>query len=201
MKKVEIRLGGTGHEITRSNFTCEEIKKIKEYCKENDEDIESVLTNDLEEVLEDRGQWYDCDDLGHFMGGNLNCKLYVTVDNDEYEFETGDVVMRTRHVETVDEEGLVSGLELGVRVSGNVMVSFITWEKGILNTWEFEIGDDDEFDINKVKLYVEEVETNDSVYSLIEELWYEGLPIEGEGFSDTDGKSFDVEIDYCEEDE
>jgi len=198
MKKVEIRLGGTGHEITRSNFTCEEIKKIKEYCKENDEDIESVLTNDLEEVLEDRGQWYDCDDLGHFMGGNLNCKLYVTVDNDEYEFETGDVVMRTRHVETVDEEGLVSGLELGVRVSGNVMVSFITWEKGILNTWEFEIGDDDEFDINKVKLYVEEVETNDSVYSLIEELWYEGLPIEGEGFSDTDGKAFDVEIDYCE---
>ena len=198
MKKVEIRLGGTGHEITRSNFTCEEIKKIKEYCKENDEDIESVLTNDLEEVLEDRGQWYDCDDLGHFMGGNLNCKLYVTVDNDEYEFETGDVVMRTRHVETVDEEGLVSGLELGVRLSGNVMVSFITWEKGVLNTWEFEIGDDDEFDINKVKLYVEEVETNDSVYSLIEELWYEGLPIEGEGFSDTDGKAFDVEIDYCE---
>ena len=201
MKKVEIRLGGTGHEITRSSFTCEEIKKIKEYCKENDEDIESVLTNDLEEVLENRGPWYECDNLGHFMGGNLSCKLYVTVDGDEYEFETGDVVMSTHHVETVDEEGLVSDLELAVRLNDDVMVSFITWEKGILNTWEFEIGDDDEFDINKVKLHVEEVETNDSLYSLIEELWYEGLPIEGEGFSDTDGKSFDVEIDYCEEDE
>ncbi len=53
----------------------------------------------------------------------------------------------------------------------------------------------------KPETVVEEVETNDSLYSLIEELWYEGLPIEGEGFSDTDGKSFDVEIDYCEEDE
>ena len=47
MKKVEIRLGGMGHEITRSKFTCEEIKKIREYCQENDEDMESVLTNDL----------------------------------------------------------------------------------------------------------------------------------------------------------
>ena len=91
MKKVEIILGGSGHEITRSNFTCEELKKVREYCEENDDDMESVLTNDLEEVLEDRGQWYDCDDLGHFMGGNLSCELYVTVDDDiEYEFETGE---------------------------------------------------------------------------------------------------------------
>ena len=90
MKKIEIILGGTGHEITRSNFTCEELKKVREYCEENDDDMESVLTNDLEEVLEDRGQWYDCDDLGHFMGGNLNCKLYVTVNDEEYVFETGD---------------------------------------------------------------------------------------------------------------
>ena len=61
MKKVEIRLGGMGHEITRSKFTCEEIKKVREYCEENDEDMESVLTNDLEDILEDRGQWWDRD--------------------------------------------------------------------------------------------------------------------------------------------
>ena len=200
MKKVEIRLGGAGHEITRSNFTCEEIKKIKEYCKENDEDIESVLTSDLEEVLENRGPWYECDDLGHFMGGNLSCKLYVTVGDDEYEFDTSDVQMSVQPVETVDEERLVSVTALDVELMGGVMVSFITWEKGILDTWEFELGDD-EFDINKVKLYVSQIETTDSVYDLIQELWYDGNPIEGEGFSDTDGKSFDVEIDYCEEDE
>jgi len=200
MKKVEIRLGGTGHEITRSSFTCEEIKKIKEYCKENDEDIESVLTNDLEEVLENRGPWYECDNLGHFMGGNLSCKLYVTVGDDEYEFDTSDVQVSVHPVETVDEEGLVSVTALDVELMGGVMISFITWEKGILDTWEFELGDD-EFDINKVKLYVSQIETTDSVYDLIQELWYDGNPIEGEGFSDTDGKSFDVEIDYCEEDE
>ena len=79
MKKVEIILGGSGHEITRSKFTDDELNKVKSYCKENDEDIESVLTNNLEDVLEDRGMWYDCDDLGHFMGGNLGCKIYVTI--------------------------------------------------------------------------------------------------------------------------
>ena len=36
-KKIEIIVGGTGHEITRSNFTCEELNKIKEYCEENDD--------------------------------------------------------------------------------------------------------------------------------------------------------------------
>ena len=63
----------------------EEISKIDEYCKKYDVDRDGVLTNDLEEVLEDRGQWYDCDDLGHFMGGNLGCKLYVTIDDEEYD--------------------------------------------------------------------------------------------------------------------
>ena len=149
MKKVEIIVGGTGHEITRSNFTCEELKKVREYCEENDEDMESVLTNDLEEVLEDRGQWYDCDDLGHFMGGNLSCKLYVTVDDDEYEFETNDTQIQT----------------------------------------------------NKLKLVVNQIETTDSVFDLIQEMWYGGLQLIGDGFSDTTGKAFDVEIDECDEDE
>ena len=94
MKKIEIIVGGSGHEITRSKFTCEELKKIKKYCEENDTDMDSVLTNDLEEIFEDRGQWYDCDDLGHFMGGNLSCTIYVTVDDEEYEFETGDAKLR-----------------------------------------------------------------------------------------------------------
>ena len=91
MKKITIIIGGTGHEITRGKFTSEELDKVKKYCKENDTDMDSVLTNDLEEVLEDRGMWYDCDDLGHYMGANLSCILYVTVDDDEYEFKS-DVV-------------------------------------------------------------------------------------------------------------
>ena len=62
--------------------------------KENDTDIESVLTDGLEDILEDRGMWYDCDDLGHFSGGNLGCKIYVSVGEGEtksykeIEFET-----------------------------------------------------------------------------------------------------------------
>jgi hypothetical protein len=190
MKKVEIVVGGTGHEITRSKFTCEEIKKIREYCQENDEDMESVLTNDLEEVLEGRGQWYDCDDLGHFMGGNLGCKLYVTIDEEEYEFETDDVQIQTKS-QDYPTEALDDG----------VMISFITWEKGTLDTCEFKIGDGEEFDIKKLKVVVNQIETTDSLFEIIEEMWYGGLQLVGDGFSDTSGKAFDVEIEECEEDE
>ena len=188
MKQVEIIVGGNGHEITRSKFTCEELKKIREYCEENDTDMDSVLTNDLEEIFEDRGQWYDCDDLGHFMGGNLSCAIYVTVDDEEYEFETGDA-----KIEIVSKDYP----ELG----DDMMVSFITWEKGTLDTCEFEIGDDEEFDIKKLKLIVNQIETTDSVFDIIQELWYDGEPLNGDGFSDTSGKAFDVEIDECDEDE
>ena len=185
-KTITIEVGGSGHEITRSKFTCEELGKIKKYCEENDTDMESVLTNDLEEIFEYRGQWYDCDDLGHFMGGNLSCTLYVTVDDDEYEFETSDA-----EIEIVSKDCP----ELG----DDMMVSFITWEKGTLDTCEFEIANDEEFDIKKLKLLVNQIETTDSVYDLIQELRYDGEPLNGDGFSDTTGKAFDVEIDECDE--
>ena len=32
-------------------------------------------------------------------------------------------------------------------------------------------------------------------------MYYDGKPLNGDGFSDTDGKAFDVEIEECEEDE
>ena len=189
MKKIEIIIGGSGHEITRSKFTCEEIKKIKEYCEKNDTDMESVLTNELGEVFEDRGDWYDCDDLGHFMGGNLDCKIYVTTEDDDFEFETKDA-----QIENKSQDYPTEVLDDGV------MVSFITWEKGTLDTCEFEIGDDEEFDINKLKLVVNQIETTDSVFDLIQELSYDGKPLNSDGFSDTSGKAFDVEIDECYED-
>ena len=181
-KKIKLLLGGTGHEITRSKFTKEEIEKIKNYCDENDEDIESVLTNDLEEVLEDRGSWYDCDDLGHYMGANLSCNLYVTVDNDdEYEFSADNC-----------EVFIVS--EDYPEIEDGEMVSFITWEKGTLGECEFEIEGD--FDIRKLKLTVSQIETTDSIFEIIKELHYDGKLLDNDGFSDTTGKSFEVERDF-----
>lgn len=193
MKKIEIIVGGSGHEITRSKFTCEELNKIKDYCIKNDYDMESVLTNDLEDIFEDRGQWYDCDDLGHFMGGNLSCKIYITVGEGEtksyreIEFETGDV-----EIETISKDY--------PKLDDGIMVSFITWEKGQMYSCEFEIGDDEEFDIKKLKLVVNQIETTDSVFDLIQELRYDGEPLNGDGFGDTTGKAFDVEIDECDSD-
>jgi hypothetical protein len=161
--------------------------------------MESVLTNELGDIFEDRGDWYDCDDLGHFMGGNLSCKIYVTVistknmiiEEEEFEFETSDAQIETRSKDYPE-------------FSGGTMVSFITWEKGTLDTCEFQIGDEDEFDIKKLKLVVNQIETTDSVFDLIQELSYningDYFPLNGDGFSDTSGKAFDVEIDECDED-
>jgi len=180
-KTITIEVGGSGHEITRSKFTNDEMEKIKDYCKENDSDVESVLTSELGEIFENRGEWYDCDDLGHFSGGNLSCNLYVTVDDEEYEFETKDT-----EIEVVSKDY--------PELDNGIMVSFITWEKGQMHSCEFEIGYDEEFDIKKLKLVVNHIETPESYYEIIKELIYNGEPLNGDGFGDTTGKAFDVEI-------
>ena len=36
-------------------------------------------------------------------------------------------------------------------------------------------------------------------FEIIQELYYDGEPLNGDGFSDTSGKAFDVEIDECDE--
>ena len=52
-------------------------------------------------------------------------------------------------------------------LDGGILVSFITWEKGTLDTCEFEIEGD--FDISKLTLVVSQIETSDSVYEIIKE--------------------------------
>jgi len=74
------------------------------------------------------------------------------------------------------------------------MVSFVTWEKGLMHSCEFEIGSEEEFDINKLKLVVDHIETPDNYYEIIKEMFYNGEPLNVDGFGDTTGKAFDVEI-------
>ena len=105
----------------------------------------------------------------------------MTVDNEEYGFETKDT-----EIEIVSKDY--------PELDDGIMVSFITWEKGQMHSCEFEIGYDEEFDIKKLKLVVNHIETPDSYYEIIKELIYNGEPLNGDGFGDTTGKAFDVEI-------
>ena len=84
------------------------------------------------------------------------------------------------------------------------MVSFVTWEKGQMHSCEFEIGDEEEFDIKKLKLVVSHIETPDSYYEIIKEMFYNGEALNGDGFGDTTGKAFDIEIEEecdCDDEE
>ena len=60
------------------------------------------------------------------------------------------------------------------KFKGGRMVSFVTWEKGQMHSCEFEIGDEEEFDIKKLKLVVSHIETPDSYYEIIKEMFYNG---------------------------
>ena len=67
-KEIEIYLSGYGYEIAQGEFSDEELTKLYQYCEDNDKVLDNILFEDLSEILEDRYEWYECDDIEHCYG-------------------------------------------------------------------------------------------------------------------------------------
>ena len=182
MKKIKITIGGAGYEIVQSKFTDEELDRLDEWCEENDESREGAFIHDLEEIFEDKGPWYDCDDLGHHYGASLSGKIYLEDEDNEWELEISDVEHDCEEVNN------------GLTTTGTT-VCCVSWEKGTILDGEFELEDNEKFDETKLRLEVKEILTPDSIYEVVTGFSYDGKEILNDGPGDTSGKGFDVEID------
>ena len=151
--------------------------------EENDSDYESVFLYEMEEIFEDRGPWYECNDLGHYYGASLSGKIYLEDDEGDWELEIGDVEhdMEEINYTPTNESGTT--------------ICCISWEKGTILDGEFEIGDDEKFDEDKLVLEVKEIMSPTSIYEVVTGFSYDGKEIINDGPGDTTGKGFDVEID------
>ena len=50
--------------------------------KENNKELDDVLFNDLSDILEDRYDWYECDDITHCYG--LDDSSFVDAEGDRW---------------------------------------------------------------------------------------------------------------------
>ena len=181
-KKLELIIGRWGHELTMNEFTPEEYKKIEDYALENNKEIEDVILYEIGDALDTGNDWYDFDNLGHYYGpSSPDCKLMV------YQ---GTKLLGEYDVSTLEYSETISKIESKV---DNILVTYISSEKGNLKTFELELKDGEEFDIKKLKLEINVILTPNNVYEIVGEADYDGKVLFSDG-GDTTGKGLDCEI-------
>ena len=181
-KKLELIIGRWGHELTMNEFTPEEYKKIEYYALENNKEIEDVLLYEIGDALDTGNDWYDFDNLGHYYGpSSPDCKLMV------YE---GTKLLGEYDICELEYSEVISKIE---SKPDNILVTYISSEKGNLKTFELELKDGEEFDIKKLKLEINVILTPNNVYEIVGEADYDGEVLFSDG-GDTTGKGLDCEI-------
>jgi len=181
-KKLELIIGRWGHELTMNEFTPEEYKKIQDYALENNKEIEDVILYEIGDALDTGNDWYDFDNLGHYYGpSSPDCKLMI------YQ---GTKLLGEYDVSGLEYSETISKIE---SKSDNILVTYISSEKGNLKTFELELKDGEEFDIKKLKLEINVILTPNNVYEIVGEADYDGEVLFSDG-GDTTGKGLDCEI-------
>lgn len=181
-KKLKLIIGRWGHELTMNEFTPEEYKKIQDYALENNKEIEDVILYEIGDALDMGNDWYDFDNLGHYYGpSSPDCKLMV------YE---GTKQLGEYDVCELEYSEVISKIE---SKPDNILVTYISSEKGNLKTFEVELKDGEEFDIKKLKLEINVILTPNNVYEIVGEADYDGEVLFSDG-GDTTGKGLDCEI-------
>jgi len=181
-KKLELIIGRWGHELTMNEFTPEEYKKIEDYALENNKEIEDVILYEIGDALDIGNDWYDFDNLGHYYGpSSPDCKLMV------YE---GTKQLGEYDVCELEYSEVISKIE---SKPDNILVTYISSEKGNLKTFELELKDGEEFDIKKLKLEINVILTPNNVYEIVGEADYDGEVLFSDG-GDTTGKGLDCEV-------
>ena len=182
IKEIEIYISGYGYEITQSEFSDEELTKLYEYCKENNKELDDVLFNDLSDILEDRYDWYECDDITHCYGLDDN-SYTIYLNGEGYDHEEVDM-----------DEVKFENKEAGIITETNkAAITFVSIEKGTMKQGFITLEDEEEFDPTQLTLTSTEIFTPDDFYSIITGLKYKDEEI-NEDFGDTTGKGFEYKI-------
>jgi hypothetical protein len=182
-KKLELVVGRWGHELTMNEFTPAEYKKIQEYALKENKHIEDVILYEIGDALDTGNDWYDFDNLGHYYGpSSPDCTLMVF--NEEGER------LSEHNIDELEYEEVISKIESNPE---NILVTYMSSEKGNLKTFELELKEGEEFDIKKLKLEINVIFTPNNVYEIVNEATYNGESLHSDG-GDTTGKGLDCEI-------
>ena len=194
MKSYKIEFNGKGSEIVVGVLTEEQVKIIDDTIEEKDFDSPVEFFQDSE-LLEKHGipEWSQNDMYYHKYGPHyFDSTIKVTNEN-------GEVILES-DVEDIEFNEEIEAVEFDEKyytVMGydyKPIIASTLEDNGLSFNTTIEIEDDEEFDINKLRLFVDTVQVEFDEYTdIISRIEYNGQKLDSDG-EDTQNESFNITI-------
>jgi hypothetical protein len=171
--------------------------KVWDYCLKHRIDLVDMAWGDYDEIIEEQGldpdmlpfspgSWYECDNMAHVSGVSRNAgTIQILDENNNTVFEKS--FDDCNGCEDSPQWACQDEVWIGQRKKGEVVFVGSSNEKGTF--FEGEIPLRAPFDIEKLELYYDEVDSEE----IINCVYYDGEEIENWG-GGTDGKSSDMDM-------
>jgi hypothetical protein len=187
--KYTVEIYGYGAEVSIGNPSEEEIQLL---INDEDESLSSIVFDKFEER-----SWYDIDNQLHHCGcssENATITIRDEKGNEIAEFSSDNSFELKSETISVEEDLELFNWEYTDIDESKPLMMSVSSEKGRFFEGQFET---DNFDITKFKINgVDEIGLSDFYWGdMITSVSYDGEEIENYG-GDTDGKSFDVYINF-----
>lgn len=183
MKSYKIEIYGDGAELVIGNLTKKQVNAINKTIDENDLDSVSDFFDD-EDLLKKHKipYWHQIDNLYHKYGAYYsNSTIKVTDHNENVILDTECVEIESSNFE-----------EKVFEVDKKPLVFSISEDSGLCFSTTIELEDDEEFDINKLTLLIDEIIV-EAEYVIISKILYDEEELYSDG-EDTDGELFTINI-------
>ena len=191
---ISIQVIGYGEELVQGTFTDKEIEILEDEMEKRDETLGTIMSYDVNSILPEKFDWYECDDITHIYGASVH--------NSNIKIVDGDTEITLGSVWDLEDEpylGIVTSDEFDSHDPVNNIITSISYEKGWIMYGGWELEDDEELDLKKLEIKIKDILFMNYEESLITDIIYNGKEIMWD--SDTTGKSFDSFLDKKEKDE
>ena len=174
MNKFSIKLAGEGYEIASGTLNVEQTNKCLNYMNDNKCEWDVVMMN-LDSIISEKYQFSDISDLGYHHGPDQFQKITVrNLDGDDLigEYQFSDETSIDCEVSIIKDEVVELAPD---PEKGATLVSSMSKEKAMWFYAEFQ--SEDQFDINKLKVFLKTITLIYNEITIVSSIEYNGKNI------------------------
>ena len=176
-------ISGKGLEIGVGEIAKLLYSKLGELMDEKDYSVKDIFENSEIRSNNDINEWYELDNLYHANGPVYEEQTAIKIFNNESAEVFFDCKLKDLYN---DFEELLVFNEAYFDNNNDPILLGKNWEKGVLYSGFIELGDNEKFNPEKLKIHYDEVMVNDEIQcEIITKVVYDGNVIENSNISST----------------
>lgn len=178
-----IEISGKGLEIVVGEIDKNLYSKLGDLMDEDDYSVKDIFENSEIRSNNDINEWHELDNLYHVYGPVYEEQTDIKIYNDESDEVFFECKLKDLYN---DFEELLVFNEAYFENNNDPILLGKNWEKGVLYSGFIELGVNENFNPEKLKIHYDEVMVNDEIQcEIISKVEYDGNIIENSNMSST----------------